>query len=1068
MKKRFFLSIVMVLCMAITILPTMASAVEDGVNTEEELIAAVQTDGEITLTGDIELTKVLEIPSGATVTIDLAGHSITQTGTRMVDWCVTEDIPWDESYCLGAGCEKSQRETGLNAIYLIGSSSLTINDSVGDGSITGTYNGISNDGGAEATLVVNGGTISSTLYNAIWNWESTVTINGGTFYGGVYHATSIKDGTFYGEVYVGASDNYTGTVENGTFHADVYAGTVQNGAFNDSVYVTVAISGGTFNGGVTSRNNAVTITGGTFGNLMVRSSNSLSNCTINGVLNWSGTAVPAIDNVEFGESASVGKFGYELINGQISEKEKYSIIVAAASENGSVSITHYNINGIAGTISAGQDWVRNDIYEGSSATFRATATPKDNYTFVGWYDNEKGAGQPISVANPVEYETDENGLMGDCTYYAVFETTDSYEEQLAIVEAWVGDYDNTEIFNINNKNDLAALALAVNNLGKTFEGKTISLNANLTYTEGEAFTPIGVDGAPFQGTFDGNEYTIRGLSYTAANSNSGYVGLFGYVSNATIQDLTLDGVMFSNGYMTGAFAGHADKSTFHNCHLTGATLSDAYFLGGILGHSNGGNKVENCSVKNSSIDDSWKTGSVAGYVCGIDVDGFTVNNTTIGHNDFSAALIGHANAGNTNLTNIVVTEVKDRNGEKTGLIGTNYSGGENYTITIDGENTHADVSALINSTNTVTFSVKNGDFTCEIPEAYLPEPVGSETEKVSVTFKNGEDIVIVKIIEKNNTISDMPVITRVDDTLLGWYTAEGVRATEETSFDKSITLSAKWESEQVTPPVVNNPTYTITNPTVTGGTVTVSPRSASRGRLVTLTVTPDEGYELASLTVTDSRGNTVTLTDAGNGKYTFTMPGSRVVVNAAFQLASLPFTDVAEGAWYYDAIAYVYRNGLMAGVSSTQFAPDSTLNRATLATILWRLAGEPVVNYVLPFEDVAEGEWYSEAIRWAASTGIVNGTTPTTFRPFNSVTREQMAAMVHRYAEYMGYDTTASTDLGAFTDAASVNSYAAEPMGWCVAEGLISGIGTEIRPQSSATRAQIATMLMRFCENIAK
>ena len=271
-----------------------------------------------------------------------------------------------------------------------------------------------------------------------------------------------------------------------------------------------------------------------------------------------------------------------------------------------------------------------------------------------------------------------------------------------------------------------------------------------------------------------------------------------------------------------------------------------------------------------------------------------------------------------------------------------------------------------------------------------------------------------------------------------------------------------------TKPVVSNPTYTITNPAVTGGTVTVSPRSASRGRLVTLTVTPDEGYELASLTVTDSRGNTVTLTDAGNGKYTFTMPGSRVVVNATFQLASLPFTDVAEGAWYYDAIAYVYRNGLMAGVSSTQFAPDSTLNRATLATILWRLAGEPVVNYVLPFEDVAEGEWYSEAVRWAASTGIVNGTTPTTFRPFNSVTREQMAAMVHRYAEYMDYDTTATTDLSAFTDASSVNSYAAEPMGWCVAEGLISGIGTEIRPQSSATRAQIATMLMRFCENIAK
>ena len=266
---------------------------------------------------------------------------------------------------------------------------------------------------------------------------------------------------------------------------------------------------------------------------------------------------------------------------------------------------------------------------------------------------------------------------------------------------------------------------------------------------------------------------------------------------------------------------------------------------------------------------------------------------------------------------------------------------------------------------------------------------------------------------------------------------------------------------------VTNPTYTITNPAVDGGTIAVSPRSASRGRLVTLTVTPDEGYELASLTVTDGRGNTVALTDAGNGKYTFTMPASRVVVNAAFQLASLPFTDVAEGAWYYDAVAYVYRNGLMSGVTADRFAPDYTLDRATLATILWRLAGEPVVDYLLPFEDVPEGEWYSEAIRWAASTGIVTGTTPTTFRPTQAVTREQMAAMVYRYAEHMGYDTTASSDMTGFTDGASVNGYAVTPMSWSVAEGLISGIGTEIRPQSTATRAQIATMLMRFCENVA-
>ena len=162
-----------------------------------------------------------------------------------------------------------------------------------------------------------------------------------------------------------------------------------------------------------------------------------------------------------------------------------------------------------------------------------------------------------------------------------------------------------------------------------------------------------------------------------------------------------------------------------------------------------------------------------------------------------------------------------------------------------------------------------------------------------------------------------------------------------------------------------------------------------------------------------------------------------------------------------------------AGKSREQFYRDMALYASDpveekLAELLERrLAGEPVVDYLLPFEDVPEGEWYSEAIRWAASTGIVTGTTPTTFRPTQAVTREQMAAMVHRYAEYMDYDTTATTDLNTFTDTSSVNSYAAQPLSWCVAEGLISGIGREIRPQSSATRAQIATMLMRFCENVA-
>ena len=370
-------------------------------------------------------------------------------------------------------------------------------------------------------------------------------------------------------------------------------------------------------------------------------------------------------------------------------------------------------------------------------------------------------------------------------------------------------------------------------------------------------------------------------------------------------------------------------------------------------------------------------------------------------------------------------------------------------------------------------TLSSGEYTISLyaGDSATGEPM--DTEKITlyqVSFNgNGGSPVPANYYVENGTVISKPADpTREGHTFNGWY-LNGTAYDFTSTVTGDVVLTADWSNNNPSggDPVTPS-TYTITNPTVTGGKVTVSPRSASRGRLVTLTVTPDEGYELASLTVTDGRGNTIALTDAGNGKYTFTMPASRVVVNAAFQLASLPFTDVAEGAWYYDAVAYVYRNGLMSGVTADRFAPDYTLDRATLATILWRLAGEPVVDYLLPFEDVPEGEWYSEAIRWAASTGIVTGTTPTTFRPTQAVTREQMAAMVHRYADYMGYDTTASSDMTGFTDAESVNDYAVTPMSWSVAEGLISGIGTEIRPQSSATRAQIATMLMRLCESVAE
>ena len=268
--------------------------------------------------------------------------------------------------------------------------------------------------------------------------------------------------------------------------------------------------------------------------------------------------------------------------------------------------------------------------------------------------------------------------------------------------------------------------------------------------------------------------------------------------------------------------------------------------------------------------------------------------------------------------------------------------------------------------------------------------------------------------------------------------------------------------------------YTVSVPSdVENGKVTVSPSRASRGSTVTVTVTPDEGYELDTLTVTDSDGNALTLTDKGDGKYTFTMPRGAVSVAASFkaveeepQPSDFPFTDVAENAWYYDAVVYAWENDLMTGTSAATFAPGMTTDRAMLATLLWRLEGSPSVDYLMGFDDVAEGLWYSEAVRWAASEGVVTGVGDgSSFAPTGAITREQMAVMLYRYAQYKDYDVTGSADLSGYADADSVSSWAQYAVAWAVDAGLISGVGNNtLNPQGSATRAEIATILMRFVE----
>ena len=265
--------------------------------------------------------------------------------------------------------------------------------------------------------------------------------------------------------------------------------------------------------------------------------------------------------------------------------------------------------------------------------------------------------------------------------------------------------------------------------------------------------------------------------------------------------------------------------------------------------------------------------------------------------------------------------------------------------------------------------------------------------------------------------------------------------------------------------------HTIWLPKPEHGTVSASPSGASKGDTVTLTITADTGYELNNLTVTDGEGNKVELTDQGSGRYTFIMPGSQVEISASFreiaqQPDALPFIDVAETAWYVDGVRYVYERGLMTGTSSNTFSPEATTSRAMLAAILWRAAGSPVVDYAMDFADVEQGQWYTEAIRWAASEGIVGGYGEGTFGTNDPITREQLAVMLWRYAQAQGYDVSVgeNTNILSYADVGALSEWAVPAMQWACGAGLITGTGdgSTLTPQGQATRAQAAALFLRF------
>ena len=313
-------------------------------------------------------------------------------------------------------------------------------------------------------------------------------------------------------------------------------------------------------------------------------------------------------------------------------------------------------------------------------------------------------------------------------------------------------------------------------------------------------------------------------------------------------------------------------------------------------------------------------------------------------------------------------------------------------------------------------------------------------------------------------LSDLPTPTRSGSySFDGWYTAVsgGEKVTTSTVFTENSTIYAHWTrtggGSSGGSHSGGSTSYAITVADAENGSATASRKSASKGTTITVTATPDKGYELDTLKVTDKNGDKVKLTEK-NGKYTFTMPASAVTVKATFtKTAENPFTDVNDDAYYKDAVIWAVENGITKGISGTMFSPDAACTRAQAVTFLWRAAGSPSPKSgAMPFGDVAADAYYHDAVLWAVENGITKGTSDTTFSPDSKCTRAQIVTFLWRAQK-----SPAVASVNVFTDVAA-DAYYADAVNWAVANGITSGTSAAtFSPNADCTRAQIVTFLYR-------
>ena len=612
----------------------------------------------------------------------------------------------------------------------------------------------------------------------------------------------------------------------------------------------------------------------------------------------------------------------------------------------------------------------------------------------------------------------------------------------------------------------------------------------------ENWEPIGYSGSYyFAGNYDGNGHTISNATSTGKNDKDGFAtaGIFGWVAFGSVENLHVENANFvatgQNNYSyVGGIAGLCYESSIKNCSVVDSSMESKRdennnCAGSIVGYSYNGT-FEKCAAENNRVTSMAYAGGFVGEQADKKNVGkstftncYTANCTVTAKTDktnglsFAGGFVGQVTRNALTVVNCYV-----------------------YGATLSTAGSLA--QTVLQKTGVFAGDLWNGNppivaTNCYFGACGTTERIGAAVEKTEDDFTNGTvagllgnafaqahnyprfkdspadysaveaAIAKAKALNKDNYKDCSAVEAAVNAV------ARGKNITEQTDVDamaKAIEDAIAALVEKPSPSSSSSssssrPSYPITTPDKTeNGSVTVSLTSAKRGSVVTITVTPDAGYVLDELTVTDKDGKDVALTKKSDTEYTFVMPTGKVEITPSFvkQTPSQAFVDVKTGDYFYDAVQWAVGKGITNGTSAETFSPEDPCTRAQIVTFLWRAAGSPVVNYAMDLSDVAGDAYYAEAVRWALSEGITTGTSAHTFSPDAVCTREQAVTFLWRAA-----GSPAVSGESAFEDVGA-DAYYARAVAWAAQNGVTNGISqTLFGSGNDCTRAQIVTFLYR-------